>query len=118
MTHAEKVLRLLSDNEPHSYREGYRLGVMLHSRVADLRKPSHGGHDIRCWRDGENYLYQLVGTVREGEAVGADGLAADSALPHGQPSTAVPPAPTGATCAGPGTSPGKAPPGPAQLSVF
>lgn len=58
MTHAERVLQLLADGKPHSHLEGYRLGVMLHSRVADLRKK---GHRIECWRDGDQYLYQLQG---------------------------------------------------------
>lgn len=70
MTHAEKVLQLLSDGEPHGHMEGYRLGVMLHSRVADLRKQ---GHTIKCWRDGDNYLYQLFGTVRAGDVAGSGG---------------------------------------------
>ena len=56
-THKQRVLELLKDGKPHSYRAGYRLGVMLHSRVADLRRD---GHDIRCWRDGDDYLYQLI----------------------------------------------------------
>lgn len=56
MTHKMRVLQLLSDGEPHSHLEGYRLGVMLPSRVADLRRD---GHDIRCWRDGDLYLYAL-----------------------------------------------------------
>ena len=63
MTHAEKVMALLSDGKPHSHLEGYRLGVMLHSRVADLRKK---GHRIDCWREGPNYLYRL----REGSEAG------------------------------------------------
>lgn len=57
MTHKQRVLELLSDGEPHGHMEGYRLGVMLHSRVADLRRD---GHEIACWRDGDDYLYQLV----------------------------------------------------------
>lgn len=56
MTHCDRVLNMLSDGKPHSYREGYGLGVILHSRVADLRKR---GHKIRQWRDGDDYLYQL-----------------------------------------------------------
>jgi hypothetical protein len=56
VTHNERVLALLSDGEPHSHREMYGLYVMAHSRVADLRKR---GHDIRCWREGDLYLYQL-----------------------------------------------------------
>lgn len=72
MTHAEKVLALLSDGEPHGHMEGYRLGVMLHSRVADLRKR---GHNIVCWRDGDNYLYQLLGTVPATGSIGPNGSA-------------------------------------------
>lgn len=62
-THKQRVLSLLQDGQPHSHMEGYRLGVMLHSRVADLRKD---GYTIRCWRDGDDYLYQLVGTLEGG----------------------------------------------------
>lgn len=57
MSHKQRVLELLRDGEPHGHMEGYRLGVMLHSRVADLRRD---GHDIECWRDGDNYLYRLL----------------------------------------------------------
>jgi hypothetical protein len=57
MTHKARVLALLRDGKPHGHMEGYRLGVMLHSRVADLRRD---GHVIECWRDGDNYLYQLL----------------------------------------------------------
>src|SRR6185312_5912881 len=80
MTHKQRVLRLLSDNQPHSHLEGYRLGVMLHSRVADLRRD---GYEIKCWAEGGMYLYQLFGTVREGEA------AADGASPLGPPRTSA-----------------------------
>jgi hypothetical protein len=87
MTHKQRVLQLLADNQPHSHLEGYRLGVMLHSRVADLRKD---GYTIKCWAENGLYLYQLFGTVREGGDA-ADGLAALSARSHGQPLDAVPP---------------------------
>jgi hypothetical protein len=76
VTHAEKVLRLLSDGKPHTHMEGYRLGVMLHSRVADLRAK---GYRIDCWREGDNYLYQL-GAV----------LAGDDPETTGRVSTVVP----------------------------
>lgn len=72
MTHKERVLRLLADNEPHSHLEGYRLGVMLHSRVADLRKD---GYTIKCWAEGGLYLYQLFGTV---PATGSNGPNGDA----------------------------------------
>jgi len=115
VTHAEKVLQLLSDGKPHTHMEGYRLGVMLHSRVSDLRDR---GYIIDCWRDGNDYLYQM-GTVRENGNATTDGLAVSDRSP-GQPSTAVPPAPqtpesAGAPWAGP-ASPSTV--GPAQLSVF
>jgi hypothetical protein len=62
MTHKQRVLQLLSDNEPHSHMEGYRLGVMLHSRVADLRRD---GYTIKCWHEKDKWLYQLFGTVQK-----------------------------------------------------
>ena len=57
MTHKQRVLDLLSDGQPHSHHEGYALNVILHSRVADLRRD---GHTIECWRDGDLSMYQLV----------------------------------------------------------
>lgn len=62
MTHKQKVLALLSDGQPHSHKEGYALGVMLHSRIADLRRD---GHKIDCWRDGALSMYRLVGSLGE-----------------------------------------------------
>ena len=59
-THKERVLMLLSDGRPHRSSEGYRLGVMLHSRVADLRRD---GHLIECWNEGRDYVYQLKGSL-------------------------------------------------------
>ncbi len=56
-THNERVLRLLSDGQPHTHHELYQLHVIAHSRVADLRKQ---GHRIVQWRDGDNYVYRLV----------------------------------------------------------
>lgn len=55
-THKQRVLELLSDGKPHTHHELYRLGVIAHSRVADLRRD---GHHIDCWRDGDDSLYQL-----------------------------------------------------------
>jgi len=59
VNHKKRVMRLLKDGKPHSHLEGYELGVMLHSRVADLRRD---GYAIRCWREGDLYLYQLEGS--------------------------------------------------------
>jgi len=61
-THKQKVLDLLRDGRWHGHMEGYRLGVMLHSRVADLRKD---GYEIVCKRGAEGYLYRLVGSLDE-----------------------------------------------------
>ena len=79
MTQGQRILAILSDGKRHSHHEFYGFCV-LHSRISDLRKR---GYEITCFKTGGTYEYQLVGAVREGEAVGADGLAADSALPHG-----------------------------------
>jgi hypothetical protein len=68
MTHNQRVLALLSDGLPHSHHELYRLYVMAHSRVSDLRKQ---GHDIRCWREGDSYLYQLVSPSLNGGTTAA-----------------------------------------------
>lgn len=87
MTHNERALDLLSDGLPHSHHEGYRLNVMLHSRVADLRKQ---GHDIACWREGDSYFYRLslrtpatrpeIPTSSVAGVRSEDGLAADPSL--------------------------------------
>jgi hypothetical protein len=57
MTHNARVLMLLSDGKPHTHHELYQLRVIAHSRVSDLRKM---GHVIASWREGDDYLYQLV----------------------------------------------------------
>lgn len=62
MTHNAKVLELLSDGKPHSHQELYRLYVIAHSRVSDLRKQ---GHNIACWKEGDLHWYQLLGPSEE-----------------------------------------------------
>lgn len=56
-THNERVLQLLSDGKPHTHTELYGLHVIAHSRISDLRKK---GHKIISWREGDQYLYELV----------------------------------------------------------
>ncbi len=73
MTHNERVLRLLSDGQPHTHHELYQLHVIAHSRVADLRKQ---GHNIVQWRDGDNYLYRLLS-----DGSGANGTTGDESSP-------------------------------------
>lgn len=60
-THEQRLLAVLRDGKPHSHRDLYRLGMVVHSRVAVLRRR---GHRIDCRRDGDEYLYRLV----DGEA--------------------------------------------------
>ena len=64
MTHADKVLALLADGLWHDHREGYALNVMLHSRVADLRRR---GYVIECEKTGRQYRYRLVSSPSVGE---------------------------------------------------
>jgi hypothetical protein len=65
MTGKQRILQVLENGRPHSHRELYRLGVMVHSRVADLRKD---GHNIECrWEDNQ-YWYRLL------ESATVDGL--------------------------------------------
>ena len=58
MTPNERVLALLKDRQPHTHHELYSLYVVAHSRISDLRKQ---GYEIAQWRDGDSYVYQLVG---------------------------------------------------------
>lgn len=55
-TDTQRLLAVLSDGRPHSHKSLYRLGIMVHSRAADLRRK---GHEVVCWRDGTRYFYQL-----------------------------------------------------------
>lgn len=57
MTGCERVLHALSDGEWHDHLSLYRLGVVLHSRISDLRKR---GHHIETRRNGDHYLYRLL----------------------------------------------------------
>jgi hypothetical protein len=64
--HNARVLDWLSDGEPHHHLDGYRLGVVLHSRISDLRKR---GYVIRQWSEahpnGRRYWYQLIASPSE-----------------------------------------------------
>ena len=55
-THCDRLLAILSDGKPHDHHALYRQGMIVHSRVADLRKK---GHVIRSWHEGDSYFYQL-----------------------------------------------------------
>lgn len=69
-TDADRLLAVLSDGRAHSHLELYALGMIVHSRVADLRKR---GHEIRHWQEshpnGRRHYYQLIGPLAEREAV-------------------------------------------------
>jgi hypothetical protein len=58
-TDCARLLDVLSDGLPHPARaELYHLGMIVHSRAADLRAM---GHDVRCHRgDDGDYYYLLV----------------------------------------------------------
>lgn len=64
MTDCDRLLQVLSDGQPHSHRELYRLGMIVHSRISDLRRK---GHNISQWRDGDLYWYEL-GAVPEADS--------------------------------------------------
>lgn len=51
------ALRFLSDGQPHSHREVYSQLYMNPNVMSRLRQE---GHNVRCWRDGDTYWYQLV----------------------------------------------------------
>lgn len=67
-TDADRLLAVLSDGRAHSHLELYALGMIVHSRVADLRKR---GHDVQTWREnhpnGTRYWYQLAAPLTKRE---------------------------------------------------
>jgi hypothetical protein len=70
------VYQLLSDGKPHSHHEGYALGVVLHSRISDLRRR---GIPIRHWRENGTSFYQLAGTGSEHDLAGSTTEPCDAA---------------------------------------
>lgn len=56
-TDADRLLAVLADHREHDHRELYRLGMIVHSRISDLRKR---GHRIDQRREGDLYLYRLA----------------------------------------------------------
>lgn len=60
MSHKQRILDLLRDGKPHTHHELYALGCVAHSRISDLRSD---GYTIECWRDRDDSVYQLVGTL-------------------------------------------------------
>ena len=75
MSQCDRVLAVLQDGRPHSFHELLReVPCIVHSRISELRSR---GHLIECHRRNGDYLYVLVGTLRE-EAVGLEQTAASS----------------------------------------
>lgn len=111
MTQGQRVLSILSDGKPHAHGEFYGFCV-LHSRVSELRKK---GFNIACWRDGDDYVYQLLselGTVRAERGQG-------SAASGGNPSLLGQSPTSGCSSVGPGSfTPRKDPGQGQQLSVW
>lgn len=69
-TDCDRLLAVLSDGRPHNHLELYGLNMIVHSRVADLRKR---GYTIESWRErhvnGTRYWYQLLPPLTKEEAV-------------------------------------------------
>jgi hypothetical protein len=59
-THCDRLLEALADGEWHDHLSLYRLGMIVHSRVSELRSR---GHAIEHRRDGDLYLYRWLGTL-------------------------------------------------------
>jgi hypothetical protein len=89
VTHVERVYELLSDGKPHSHHEGYALGVILHSRISDLRRR---GIQIRHWRENGTSYYQLGSELTEREPFSRELNGASRQIPtdrHDAPSRSV-----------------------------
>jgi hypothetical protein len=78
VTHCDQLLQVLSDGRPHDHRQLYALGMIVHSRVADLRDK---GHTILCWREGDTSYYQLAGTGSEHGHGDEQNVSCDAATP-------------------------------------
>lgn len=64
MSHCERLLEVLSDGQEHPHTELYRLGMMVHSRVSDLRKRGHNITQHVRRVDGRNVsFYRLLGSL-------------------------------------------------------
>lgn len=93
MTGCERIVQRLRQG-PASHLELYQLGVIAHSRVAELRRR---GYEISCDRDGDLYVYRLdtepskIGAAARLTAPSEDGSAAAAPM-HGRtaPSPATP----------------------------
>lgn len=91
-THAERLLTELRTG-PKTAATLYRLGMIVHSRIADLRR---AGCVITCHRtEGEgagSYVYTLVSEPLEAASVASPGAASSGPAPS---------SPAGVTAAGP-----------------
>lgn len=76
MTHCDRLLDVLSDGNEHDHLELYRLGMIVHSRVADLRKR---GYLIEHRREQHTSFYRLVGRLDDAHREPQPGLLAGSA---------------------------------------
>lgn len=66
-THCTRLLDVLADGKPHDHLSLYRLNMIVHSRVSELRKR---GYRIEMRRDGDLYLYRLLNAgLTEREAI-------------------------------------------------
>lgn len=82
-----RILELLADGREHEMRDIHRrVGFMrLNSRVAELRNPKHGGHNIVCRREGTSYFYRLISTEQTPGMVSSERLGQASTSPHETP---------------------------------
>src|SRR3954452_1442594 len=92
MSQCQQILQVLADGREHEMRDIHRLVgfCRLNSRVAELRNPKHGGHNIVCRREGTSYFYRLVATPEPGNPQGV-GMAV-SALDTAQAASGTLPA--------------------------
>jgi hypothetical protein len=73
VTHCDQLLQVLSDGRPHDHRQLYALGMIVHSRISDLRRR---GVEIRHWRENGTSYYQLESELTERATVANPGVAA------------------------------------------
>lgn len=83
MSDEARLLDALSDGRWHNHQSLYRLGLMVHSRVAVLRKR---GHSIACRRVGNHYEYRLETPLEESDGSATRALPGLATPPSGSSS--------------------------------
>jgi hypothetical protein len=92
MTDCDRLLEALKDGAWHSHAELYALGLMVHSRAANLRQRGHTIHVRREWSRSQRrnfYFYRLDSLKGDARPGVASPLSEDGPIPDARPIPSV-----------------------------